>query len=124
MTRLSADSHEMGRFYLIQKDFSTAVRFLEMAEREVGAPPEVHNDLGVAYLESGDSARLRKASVEFMHALDMDPRSAPAAFNMAMFYERQRDAQRAESQWKKYLELDSESPWAKEARSRLQGLSR
>lgn len=124
MTRLSANSHEMGRFYLLQKDFDHAIRYLEMAEREVGARAEVHSDLGVAYLESGDSTRVQKASVEFRHALDMDPSAAPAAFNLAVFYERQGEAQQAESQWKRYLELDSESPWAKEARSRLQGLSR
>lgn len=124
MTRLSADSHQMGRFYLLQKDFNRGVRYLEMAEREVGARPEVHNDLGVAYLESGDPSRTEKAAAEFRHALEMDPNFLAAAFNRAMLYERTAEIVKAEAQWKRYLELDSKSPWALEAQSRLQGLSR
>jgi tetratricopeptide (TPR) repeat protein len=124
MTRLSADSHQMGRFYLLQKDFNRAILYLEMAEREVGARPDVHNDLGVAYLESGDSSRAEKAAAEFRHALKMDPEAAAAAFNLAMFYERTGAPAQAEAQWKRYLELDAKTPWAGEARSRLEGLSR
>jgi tetratricopeptide (TPR) repeat protein len=124
MTRLSADSHQMGRFYLLQKDFNRSVLYLEMAEREVGARADVHNDLGVAYLESDDPSRVAKAVTEFRHALKMNPNSAAAAFNLAMFYERTGQATQAEAQWKRYLELDSKTPWAEEARSRLQGISR
>jgi cytochrome c-type biogenesis protein CcmH/NrfG len=124
MTRLSADSHQMGRFYLLQKDFNRSLLYLEMAEKEIGARAEVHNDLGVAYLESGDPSRIEKAAAEFRHALRMDPRSATAAFNLAMFYERTGAAAQAEAQWKRYLELDSKTQWAEEARSRLQGISR
>jgi Flp pilus assembly protein TadD len=124
MTRLSADAHQMGRFYLIQKDFDRAISYLEMAEREAGASADVHNDLGVAYLESGGESRIRKAPAEFHHALELDPVSLPAVFNLAIFYERTGAAAQAESQWKRYLELDANSPWALEGRSRLQGLSR
>ena len=124
MTRLSADAHQMGRFYLIQKDFDRAIPYLEMAEREVGAKADVHNDLGVAYLESGDESRIRKAPAEFQHALELDPASLAAVFNLAVFYERTGVTAEAESHWKRYLELDTNSPWALEGRSRLQGLSR
>ena len=124
MTRLSADGHQMGRFYLIQKDFDRAIRYLEIAEREVGARADVHNDLGVAYLESGDESRIRKAPGEFQHALELDPASVAAVFNLAIFYERTGAVAEAESQWKRYLELDPNSPWAIEGRSRLQGFSR
>lgn len=124
MTRLSATSHEMGRFYLLQKDFNRAIMYLEIAEREVGASPAVHNDLGVAYLESGDAARADRAGSEFRHALEGDPAFAPAAFNLAVFYERTNAIAQAAAQWKRYLELDSKSDWAQEAQGRLQGLSR
>src|SRR5262245_30974515 len=70
MTRLSANSHEMGRFYLLQKDFDRAIPYLEIAAREVGATPAVHNDLAVAYLESGNAARIEKAGDEFRQALE------------------------------------------------------
>jgi tetratricopeptide (TPR) repeat protein len=119
MTRLSADSHQMGRFYLLQKDFNRSLLYLEMAEKEVGAKADVHNDLGVAYLEGGDPSRIEKAATEFRHALRLDPDSATAVFNLAMFYERTEAAAQAKAQWKRYLELDSKTQWAEEARSRL-----
>jgi hypothetical protein len=123
LTRLSADSHQMGRFYLLQKDFAHAIPYLEIAGREVGAGPGVHNDLGVAYLES-DMSRLDKAAEEFRRALELDPLFAPAAFNLALFYERMNSPERASLQWKRYLQLDRNSEWGKEANSRLQGLNR
>jgi len=124
MTRLSANSHEMGRFYLLQKEFARAISYLEIAERETGAGPAVHNDLGVAYLERGDRSNLEKAGDEFLHALHQDKSFAAAAFNLALFYEHTNATAQAEAQWKRYLELDPKSDWAVEARGRLQGLSR
>ena len=123
MTKLSANSHEMGRFYLLQKDFAHAIPYLEVAGREVGAGAEVHNDLGVAYLEA-DGSRLDRAAEEFRRALDLNPAFAPAVFNLALLYERTNAADQAELQWKRYLQLDPNSDWGKEARTRLQGLSR
>jgi anti-sigma factor RsiW len=124
MTRLSANSHEMGRFYLLQKDFKRAIPYLEMAEREVGASSAVHNDLGVAYLESENATLLSKAADEFQHALRTDSSFAPAVFNLAVFHERNGATAQAETQWKVYLGLDAQSEWAIEAQARLQGLSR
>jgi tetratricopeptide (TPR) repeat protein len=123
MTRLSANSHEMGRFYLLQKDFGRAIPYLEIAEQEVGAGAAVHNDLGVAYLESGNAPELEKAGSEFLEALKQDKSFAAAAFNLALFYERTNATAQAADLWKRYLELDSKSDWATEARDRLQGLS-
>ena len=124
MTRLSANSHEMGRFYLLEKEFRKAIPYLEIAEREVGASAAVHNDLGVAYLEDGNGSHHNKAESEFLHALQHDESFAAAAFNLALFYERSNSTAQAKAQWKRYLELDSESDWAREANERLQGLSR
>jgi tetratricopeptide (TPR) repeat protein len=124
MTRLSADSHQMGRFYLLQKDFPRAIQYLEIASREVGATADVHNDLGVAYLESGDSVKLDQSGTEFQRSLGLDPSFAAALFNLALFYERENQPIAAAAQWKRYLELDPRSDWAKEAQGRLQGLNR
>jgi tetratricopeptide (TPR) repeat protein len=123
LNRLSADSHQMGRFYLLQKDFQRAIGYLELAEKEVGAEAEIHNDLGVAYMEGGGESRLQKAAQEFRHALESDPSFAPAVFNLAIFCERTGATAEAESHWKRYLELDSNSAWSVEARTRLQSLS-
>jgi tetratricopeptide (TPR) repeat protein len=124
MTRLSADTHQMGRFYLLQKDFSRAIQYLEIAAREVGATAGVYNDLGVAYLENGDPMSVDKASLQFQRALRLDPAFAPAVFNLALFYERENEPAEAAAQWKRYLELDPKSDWTSEAQGRLQGLSR
>jgi tetratricopeptide (TPR) repeat protein len=124
MTRLLANSHEMGRFYLLQKEFNRAIPYLEMAEREVGASAAVHNDLGVAYLESGNASQVEKAGPEFLHALGSDPSSVTAAFNLALFYERMNETAQSEARWKRYLELDHSSGWASEAQSKIQGISR
>jgi tetratricopeptide (TPR) repeat protein len=123
MTRLSATSYEMGRFYLLQKNFGRAIPYLEMAALESAASAAVHNDLGVAYLESGDATQLQKAGQQFLHALQNAPSFADAAFNLALFYERTNAAAQAQTQWRRYLELDGKTEWADEARARLQGLS-
>ena len=124
MTRLSASSYQMGRFYLLQKDFGRAINYLEIAERETGAGAEVHNDLGVAYLEGAGESRLQTAAQEFEHALESNPRFAPAVFNLAVLYERTDAIPQADAEWKRYLQLDRNSAWAAEAQSRLQGLNR
>jgi tetratricopeptide (TPR) repeat protein len=124
LTKFSASSHEMGTFYLLQKEFARAVPYLENAAGEVGADAAVHNDLGVAYLESGNASQLQKAGAEFIRALEQDKSFATAAFNLAVFYERTNSIAQAEAQWKQYLQLDSKSEWAVEARERLEGLSR
>ena len=123
MTKLSADSHQMGRFYLLQRDFGRALSYLEIGGREVGAGPEVHNDLGVAYLES-DGSHVEKAAEEFRRALELNPAFVPAVFNLGLYYERVNQPEQAELQWKRYLQLDSNSDWGNEARTRLQGLNR
>ena len=124
MTRLSADAHEMGRFYLLQKDFARARSYLEVAEQEVGADSNVHNDLGVAYLESGVEAQLERAAPEFRHALSLDPDFAAAAFNLAIFYERTGKSSEAEAQWRSFLQLERDSSWTNEARSKLERIVR
>jgi anti-sigma factor RsiW len=124
MTRLAAPTHEMGRFWLLQKNLERATQYLEIAAAESGATAAVYNDLGVAYLESGDPVKTEKAGLEFQLALKQDPEFAPAIFNFALFYERTNAVARARAEWNRYLELDPKSDWAREARERLQRLSR
>jgi tetratricopeptide (TPR) repeat protein len=124
MTRLAADDFQMGRFYLIQKDFSRAIPFLKRAEQEVGSRAEFHNDLGAAYMEAGDDVLLPMAGQEFRHALDSDPAFAPSIFNLAIFYERTGATSEAARELRRFLQIDSTSAWSAEARSKLEGFSR
>jgi tetratricopeptide (TPR) repeat protein len=123
MTEMSAGTSEMGRFYLLQKDFGRATPYLELAARESSATAAVHNDLGVAYLEAGDPVKMEKAGSEFRQALLRDPRFSPAIFNLALFYERTNATEEAVAEWKRYLELDPDRAWASEARTRIERLS-
>jgi tetratricopeptide (TPR) repeat protein len=122
MTRLAATTYEMGQFHLLQKDFRQAIPYLELAEREAGVTPDVHNDLGVAYMESRIPANLQKASVEFRHALAAKPEYAPAVFNLAILSERMGKRDQAEQQWMQYLQLESDRQWSDEAKSKLEGI--
>ncbi len=121
MTRLAATSYEMGQFFLLQRDFKNAIDYLELAERVPGAKPEVHNDLGVAYMESGVSANQQKAVTEFRHALAASPDFAAAAFNLAILYDRMGRSDQADTQWTRYLQL-SDGAWSDEAKSKQEGI--
>jgi cytochrome c-type biogenesis protein CcmH/NrfG len=122
MNQLSASTYEMGKFYLLQKDFGTAIQYLALAEREPGASVNVHNDYGVALLESGTDSNLARAATEFRHALAAKPDYAPAVFNLAILYERTGRTDLAVQQWTKSTQLEPEGDWSKEARSKLEGI--
>jgi tetratricopeptide (TPR) repeat protein len=122
MTRLAATPHEMAQFYLLQKDFASAIGLLEVIERESGSMAEIHNDLGVAYMESKVPGNLQRASVEFRHALAANPRFAPASFNLAVLLERIGNREQAVAQWSEYLKVESDSKWKQEAAAKAEGI--
>ncbi len=125
MLRQAASNHMMGTFYLLNQDFDTAIRYLELAAEQLGDDAAVQNDLGVAYLErSGSSAEelavsLSRARQQFELALAQDTEFAPAAYNLTLLFVRlDLDAEARERQ-QRYLELDSDSEWADEIRRLL-----
>jgi tetratricopeptide (TPR) repeat protein len=120
LKRLSANPHELGRFYLEHDEFAKAVAQLEEAGRNAPASAEIGNDLGVAYMESGGDGSLEKAVAKFQRALQLSPRYQPALFNLALAHERLGHFSEAEQQLKLYLQMDSDSDWAKEVKSKLQ----
>jgi tetratricopeptide (TPR) repeat protein len=123
LNRLSATAYEMGQFDLLQKDFTNAIKYLELAARESGATAEVYNDLGVAYMESGVDANQAKAISEFRHALAAKPDFLPAAFNLAVLYERMGKNDQAGPQWTQYLQMEADQGWKEEAKGRLEGMT-
>ena len=123
IVRKPGDSYEMGRFYLIQHDFARATPALEAAAR-TDKSPQIFNDLGVAYMEVGGEQNVRKAADAFRRALELDRDFMPAVFNLSLAYQRLGALPDAESQWRRYLQLDDTSGWASEIRSKLQSMSR
>ena len=122
MTRLSATSSEMGQFYLLQRKFDRAIDYLQPVARESGATPEIHNDLGVAYLESGGAQNLQKALNEFRLALAVKPDFAPASFNLALVYERMRDTVGERLELIHFLKIETDPAWAEQARVKFEGI--
>jgi len=121
MTEKSAESYEVGRYFLLKREYAKAIKHLKTAVADPnGVPANVHNDLGVAYLESGRE-HLVEAEAEFKEALNLNHVHKPAIFNLSILYERQGRVDEARHQWQQYLELDPDSGWAKEIEKKLSG---
>lgn len=116
----SAGNETLGRFYLAHGDSTNAIKYLELAAKNAPDSPSVRNDLGVAYLESGNEFGLTKAASEFRQALTLNERYEPALFNLAIAYERLGYLPEAQQHLKLYLQIDSQSLWAQEVKAKLQ----
>ena len=81
---------------------------------------EARMNLGCVLDELGQSELAVSA---FLGALDRHPQYADAHFHLAAALDRQGNARLAESHWRQFLEIAPESPWADEARLRLEGPS-
>jgi tetratricopeptide (TPR) repeat protein len=66
-----------------------------------------------------DGGRLADAVDCEQRALDADPSYADAIFNMALFLQRLERHAQAAPLWRRYLELDRDSPWAERAKRAL-----
>ena len=119
MTKRAADAYRLGRFYLIEGNYTKAIEELRTAAGDPNAPPEVHNDLGVGYLQRYGEGDLERARREFESALNKDKGFPPAIFNLSLLYERNGMSADAEQHWQRYLELDSDSGWAQEVRKKV-----
>ena len=75
-------------------------------------------------MEVGGEQNVRKAADAFRRALELDRDFMPAVFNLSLAYQRLGALPDAESQWRRYLQLDDTSGWASEIRSKLQSMSR
>jgi len=118
MSQRAASQYDLGRFFLIRKQFPEAIAALGDAARDPKAAAAVHNDLGVAFMEQGAS-EMPRAEQEFKNALRLDPQFAPAVFNLCLFYDRVGEPDKANQERKLYLQLDSTSGWANEVRLKL-----
>ena len=129
----AASYHALGRLYLTQRDFDKAREQFEKALAKDPNNARVHSDLGAALLEKGKSsgpgAEQDKVVEEFdlslehlNKGLELDNSLLEAIFNRALLYEQMMLPQRAEDDWRRYLERDPNSQWAAEAVQNLKRL--
>ena len=125
--------HAAGRLYLAERRFDDAITQFERALEADPNNAQLHNDYGVAFFEKGrnrTSAKqpsngieeLAKSIEQFNRALELDPSLLEALFNRALYHEFVMLRREAIDDWQKYLEKDSSSKWASEARDHLRQL--
>jgi len=121
--------HAYGVFNLTQKRFADAIDALEKSVKADANNAKYRNDLGAALLEfagtdkTGKIENLARANEAFSKALEIDPAFSEARFNKSLTLQKLDLTQQAKESWEIYLQKDSASKWADEARKNLEKLS-
>jgi CHAT domain-containing protein/tetratricopeptide (TPR) repeat protein len=129
----TAAHHALGKYYLAERQLDKAIDQFEAALKLDPQGAQTHSDLGAALLEAGKihSSQPEQgkgieefaSSLEHLNkALELDGSLLEALFNRALLYQYMMLPRQAEDDWRRYLEKDSSSKWADEARQRLKML--
>jgi len=131
----AANKHLLGKFYLAEKRFDQAIEQFESILKETPQDAGAENDLGAALFELSKLEAFRNQVAEglqhqaesfehFSRALELHPDYLEALFNLALCKERMLLRDQAAEDWGRYLQLDSTSKWADEARERLEQIQK
>lgn len=123
----------LGKFYLLEKNIDKAIEYFEEAAKLEPKNARLYGDLGAALLEKGKRAATEKDGAASSELLDKSLKHLEEAirlnsalpeprFNRALSLEAMHLLEQAKQAWREYLELDSNSKWAEEARQHLQKL--
>ena len=126
-----ASYHALGLSRLANRQFDEAITDLRKAAAEDQYNAEIQSDLGAALLEkgkvdqsAGDTGKsLQEYAVSLEHlnkAVGSNGSLLEALFNRAVLHQQMMLPKDAESDWNLYLQKDSSSKWADEARRNLQ----
>lgn len=121
--------HALGVFLLTQRNFKEAIDALTKAVKADEKNAKYQNDLGAAFLEfaANDKAEktenLVRANEAFSKALELDTEFPEARFNKSLTLQKLDLLQQAKESWEIYLQKDSTSKWADEARKNLEKLA-
>ncbi|HEV2990312.1 MAG TPA: CHAT domain-containing protein [Candidatus Angelobacter sp.] len=126
-----------GRVYLLYGDLQKATDLFKRAAEKGLDDPGTKIDLAITYFQNAQAeaqktgnpdANLIKLNREMATELLLQALESPkisaderaaALFNLAITYEKLQILDMAAQRWKEYLQLDSTSPWADEAREHL-----
>jgi CHAT domain-containing protein/Tfp pilus assembly protein PilF len=123
--------HALGQLYLAQRQYDKAIKQFETALASAPDDARLHSDLGAALMERGNNrppgesggASLADFALALEHLNRAFNASLPdALFNRALLLDSMNLRAQAADDWRRYLELDSRSPWAGEARTKLKQL--
>jgi tetratricopeptide (TPR) repeat protein len=120
--------HALGVFDLTQRKYPEAIKELEAALK-FGADARIQNDLGSAHFELAKAGptdrKLEELAQSFEHftkATQLDANLLEALFNRSLALQEMNQPRQAKESWTLYLQKDSSSPWADEARKHLANL--
>jgi CHAT domain-containing protein len=116
----------LGVTYLVSGDAAAAVKALESASAQKPDDPRLLSDLAAAYLvraaQADEPADIPRALEMAERAIALKNAPPEAWFNRALALERLHLVDAARKAWADYLERDSTSGWADEARQHLEAL--
>lgn len=125
--------HQLGQYYLSQRQFDQAIDQLEAALALSPNDPSIHSDLGTALLEKGKAEQtgsdqgkaaelFAKSLTHLNKALELDNSRLEALFNRALLYSQLGLPEKAEQDWKLYIQKDPNSNWTNEAKEQLKAI--
>ena len=119
--------HALGVSQLLARRYDDAAQLLLAASREQPANAQYLNDVAAVQLERARRGLrpddLPRALAAADRARRLDPSLREAWFNRALAISALSLTDQAKAAWTEYLRRDSSSPWASEARNRLEELS-
>lgn len=134
----AVSNHALGVFFLVSKEFDKAIDNLRKAVESEPLNAQYRSDLAAALLEKakadksagdqeGGQSSLAKAEKELKESeeqlnkgLALNPTLLEALFNRGTLDLELGRPQQAAQDWNQYLARDSKSPWADEARRKLE----
>lgn len=118
--------HALGVFKLTQQNYADAIKEFQNALKFADTNAKIHNDLGVAHFELAKTGvdekrveELARSYEEFTKATELDPNLLEALFNKSLALQELHMPREARESWNLYLQKDTSSPWADEARKNL-----